>query len=323
MRPGATLHWRSRRVRSALAALFRILVPQRSWELPTGARPLAARSADGVPLAGWAMVPERPRATALILHGLLRNCTLDGIPAWGRRFAGEGIAVAACDFRAHGRSGDSIPSFGAAEAGDVRAMLDACVAAGLPPPYLVIGGSLGALAAQRAALDDDRIAALALVAPPGWPRRAARVGGRAVAQLARVELSAARHGLRGACFGRLAVLCGAMAPLLCRLIDVAYEHPMMDHADPRRFRPRRAVPVLVTIGDADVFDWRAAASAWRSWRGRGDRAFADPATRPRQRAWFVLAPGYGHPPFRGNLLEWPGLEPLIETFVRTALRLHG
>lgn len=306
----------------ALRALFRLIVPHRHWTPPEDARLFTARARDGVALAGWILAPPGPpRGTVLILHGLLRNCTMDGIPAWGRRFVSAGWAAAGVDFRAHGRSADGLPTFGLHEAWDARAALDALEHAGLPRPFVLMGGSLGALAAQRAAYDDARIAGAALIAMPGWPRHGARVGGRAIAGLARADL---RHrqwpAPVAAAAGTLIGLVGTQGPRLCAGIaralgtDVIADGDVRTFARPPAHRPR----ILSVIGDRDGFDWRATWAAWRAWPERdGARPLRTPRQAPTQRRWFVLVPGRTHPPEDDHVVAWEGLAPLLEDFLAT------
>ena len=135
-----------------------------------GAQAFTAWTAQGNAIRGWCALPQQPpRATVLIVHGITRNCTLDGIPRWGRLLLRAQCAVVAIDLRGHGHSDDGITTFGVGEASDLRAALDTCISQGMPGPYVVIGGSLGALAAQRAAVDDPRIAGAVLVSMPAWP----------------------------------------------------------------------------------------------------------------------------------------------------------
>ncbi|MBA3685347.1 MAG: alpha/beta fold hydrolase [Planctomycetes bacterium] len=306
-------------------ALFRMAIPRRPWRLPElpGAEQFTARSVDGVALAGWLVRNARRRGTVLIIHGLTRDCTSDGIPAWGERFTARGFAVAAIDLRGHGRSQPAVPGFGSIEAADVRAGIDACVAAGLPQPFTVIGGSLGALAGQCAAIEDARIAALVLLAMPASPTHGLMVGAQAVVALARPELRA-HVGVALAsviCLGLSAFARGAGA--IGRLLDRAHGFPALRSADVLRRRiPAQRPLVLSIIGAADPYDWRATARAWRRWASADAKPFKRPAEAPHQAAWFVLAPGLGHPPMSPHLLEWAGLGPLLDQFLELVAVRH-
>jgi pimeloyl-ACP methyl ester carboxylesterase len=313
--PRRILTLRQHAARTAARTLFRVAMPHRRWKTPAGATELEARARDGLRLRGWTRAPAtaKPIGTVLIVHGLTRNCTLDGIPWWSEQFVAGGWATAAIDLRGHGRSADDIVTFGANEALDVSGAFDACALLGFPRPWVVMGGSLGALAAQCAVLDDHRIDAVALLAMPASPWHGVRKGGRAIAELARSELRT--HLGRPAAAAAAAVLtaCGRAARGIARLVDAAHGGDILAAGDVRRRPlPPHMPAVLAVVGDRDVYDWRMTAAAWAPWRdATGARPFLSPAQAPEQRAWFVLAPGYGHPPASPHLLEWPGLRGVL------------
>lgn len=302
-------------------ALFAAIVPQRTWTLPAlpGVADLAATARDGTAVRGWTMRPTgADRGTVLILHGLLRNCTLDGIPAWGREFAAQGWASAAIDLRHHGRSGDAIPTFGLHESWDARAALDELERQGFPRPFVAMGGSLGALTAQRAAFDDARISAAVLIAMPGWPWHGAVVGGEAIAGLARTELEQRAPPWIARLVGPALSVIGRQGRLVGELIATACGHDVLAAGDARRFGPAPGHrPRLVSlIGDRDGFDWRATYAAWRAWPGGPAVPTLTPDQAPGQRRWFVLAPGHTHPPAPDSILAWPGLPRVLAAFLR-------
>ena len=278
----------------AAAALFRAAIPRRAWPMPAGATEFSARTRDGVRLAGWQVKPAGAvRGTALLLHGIVHDCSMDGLPEWGRWCAAElGWHVVAIDLRGHGRSGDGLPSLGAQEAEDARDVLDALARAGAPRPWVLIGGSLGALAAQRLAVTDARVDGCLCLAMPGSPWVGVVNGGRAVAVLAAQELApllprplvpVARLGLG---------FIGAFARLVGRLLVMAHGWDVLADGDARNL-PLRHRPVLAhLIGDQDRFDWRATWRAWRHLRAQGVPG------------WFTLVRGRRHPPQEGNLLQW-------------------
>jgi pimeloyl-ACP methyl ester carboxylesterase len=304
-------------------ALFRAVIPYRRRFVPAGAEPLSARARDGVRLHGWCLVPPAPRATVIIIHGLLRSSALDGIPAWCRHFReAHGVAAAALDLRGHGGSGDGVPSFGLAESWDIRAFVAACAARGLPAPYVLVGASLGAWGAQLAARDDARIAGALLVAMPGWPRQAFRVGAKRVAVFARDQLKQ-RHGpWLTAILGPLVAALGRVAPLLGRAVNRAYGRDMLGAADLRAApaAPAHRPRILLVVGDRDVFDWRAGMRAWRAWYpDRPGRPGAWPAAAADQDAWFVLARGLNHPPEEPHPGTWPPMGELVRQFLAAIL----
>jgi len=90
----------------------------------------------------------------------------------------EDLALIALNFRAHGPSrGKSkyLPTFGEAEKWDLRATVELAEAQGFPRPYVVLGYSMGAMAASRLVQEDDRLRAAFLISPPYKARHALRV----------------------------------------------------------------------------------------------------------------------------------------------------
>ncbi len=132
-----------------------------------GGRPIAATAADGTPLAGAWFPAEGDRdrgRTLLLLHGLAedRAALLGRVASLTR--LGWGVAV--LDARGSGASGGRRISFGAREADDLRAWLDALgPIVGPDPTFAAWGRSMGAATALKAAASDPRIAALILEAP--------------------------------------------------------------------------------------------------------------------------------------------------------------
>jgi pimeloyl-ACP methyl ester carboxylesterase len=126
---------------------------------------------DGAKIEGWAFRrPEATNGTLFITHGFTSHCMGDIYLSWARYFAERhGFAVASFDFRHHGLSANEPPTFGEAEAQDLKAFVDEAERHNSPRPYILLGESLGALAAQRLAIEDSRISAAALIHPPGWP----------------------------------------------------------------------------------------------------------------------------------------------------------
>ena len=132
---------------------------------------IEARAADGVTLVGDffpSRVANPSGRTIVLLHGLAEDRR-----AFEVRVAGlvdRGWDVAAVDARGSGESGGSWVTFGAREADDLRAWLDALTARrgdGHPAPtrFAAWGRSMGAATALRAAAADRRVAALVLEAP--------------------------------------------------------------------------------------------------------------------------------------------------------------
>lgn len=123
---------------------------------------------DGVSLEGELRMPEgEPRGSAVLCHAHPRlGGSKDHPLLWAIRneLAHRGLAVLAFNFRGTMRSGGSYGG-GRTEVRDVRAAVGR-VREAARGPTLVAGWSFGANVALRAALDDPRVGALALVGLP-------------------------------------------------------------------------------------------------------------------------------------------------------------
>src|SRR5262249_43936379 len=109
-----------------------------AWE------PAHCRTSDGLPLAGWVLNPQEPRAVVVLHHGLRcnRNQTLDRAVLLAR----AGYCSVAFDHRGHGESEGGYTSFGFYEALDAAAALEFVCQRWPDLPRAVIGLSMGAAA---------------------------------------------------------------------------------------------------------------------------------------------------------------------------------
>ena len=196
-----------------------LVMPRRITEAGSwsgGSDAIRVRAADGVELAGrWVSAPAPTGRTIVLIHGFIDGPSMmliDRAPT----ILDRGWNVAAIDLRGYGQSQGPYSSFGAREAGDLRAWLDELarlVPAGEAFVPVVWGRSMGASIALRAAVEDDRIEALVLEAPmvdlrdsvatvmrnrklPMAPtfsrlvvRRAARIAGASLARPGSLELA--------------------------------------------------------------------------------------------------------------------------------------
>lgn len=123
------------------------------------------RTDDGVTLEGELREPEgAPRGSAVLCHPHPRQGgTKDHPLLWALRndLAHRGLAVLSFNFRGVLGSGGGYGG-GRTEVRDVAAAVGS-VGEGRPGPTIVCGWSFGANVALREALDDDRVAALALI----------------------------------------------------------------------------------------------------------------------------------------------------------------
>jgi alpha-beta hydrolase superfamily lysophospholipase len=133
-------------------------------------RQIRALAGDGARLAGiWhpALTDDETGRTVLLLHGFAEASAAlqeKRVAALNR----TGWNAAALDLRGYGKSDGAFASFGAREAGDVRAWIDVLVnRLGYRHHLLPVlwGRSMGAAVALRAAAEGTRIKALILESP--------------------------------------------------------------------------------------------------------------------------------------------------------------
>jgi alpha/beta superfamily hydrolase len=134
--------------------------------------PVAFSTEDGLRLEGELRLPEGPpRATATICHPHPRHGGSKDHPIlWAIRneLAHRGLAVLSFNFRGVMGSGGTYGG-GRDEVRDARAAIGRVLDEAAGAPSVVCGWSFGANVALREALDDERVAALALVGLPLTP----------------------------------------------------------------------------------------------------------------------------------------------------------
>lgn len=161
---------------------------------------ISLRTDDGVELDArhWAQ-PDGARTTVVIAHGFTGDQAMPGLLDIADGLWATGNALVTFDSRGHGASGGQC-TLGASEPLDVRAAVQ--FAQTQTPETVVVGASLGALAALRYASGDSSLAGLILVSCPAtWRLRTPQaaltaaitrtsLGRRAVAKLQHVRIAA-------------------------------------------------------------------------------------------------------------------------------------
>ena len=128
------------------------------------------KAADGTPLAADYRPPARGRPVLVLLHGVAA-----GRGEWAplaEALAKEGYGSLALDFRGHGESGGpgyatfASPEAWAALEGDIRAALRFLASRGVPTRRVgLVGASIGANLAAKAASKEPALPCLALLSP--------------------------------------------------------------------------------------------------------------------------------------------------------------
>ncbi|MCB0748159.1 MAG: alpha/beta hydrolase, partial [Ignavibacteriae bacterium] len=199
------------------------------------------------------------------------------------------------DFRHHGHSGNAPPTFGAAEARDIMSVLDYAESVNAPKPYILIGESLGALAIQRATIEDNRISGSVLLSSPGWP------------------------------WDAIGKQIGLGVPV-GKMIDKAYGYNILTDGDIRRHNsnPPHNPKILYIIGEKDMFDWRQTQKCFNHWYGTEGIINVWPKDLLEQNKWFIVAPGLEHPDDDNynralNIKNYPEIYGLIHQFMTLLL----
>ncbi len=116
-------------------------------------------TADGLKISGWYIAGTRPDAIVLV-HGIHANRTY--LLPQARLLSEAGYHVLLIDLRGHGNSEGNLMTYGYSEALDVAATIDYALVLPEVEQIAVVGHSLGAAAAVRAAATDDRVKAIVI-----------------------------------------------------------------------------------------------------------------------------------------------------------------
>jgi alpha-beta hydrolase superfamily lysophospholipase len=139
---------------------------------------------DAVVLSGRRWLHDRPSAAVVLVHGFTASGDDPLVVAVAEALHGRGLEVISFDARGHGRSaGES--TLGDLERLDVAGAVE--VARERCEVVVVVGASMGAIAALRHAADDERIAGTVLVSCPAEWRLPRNIQGVAAAVLTRTS----------------------------------------------------------------------------------------------------------------------------------------
>jgi pimeloyl-ACP methyl ester carboxylesterase len=151
--------------------------------VPRDTRTVTLHTADGVALAADIWSPDDAAgdgaASAVVLvHGFTAHRRDPSVMAMAHDLRDAGHAVVVHDMRGHGES-EGLCTLGDRERHDVAAAVAA--ARDLAPRVVVVGASLGAIAALRYAVDDPGLAGVVTVSSPAqWAVRSPRAALAAV-----------------------------------------------------------------------------------------------------------------------------------------------
>jgi pimeloyl-ACP methyl ester carboxylesterase len=293
----------------------RLLEQVPEWNV---ARPINFRSRDGLGLHGWAHVPtDHPRGTVFFCHGYTlhshHTVYLHYAKYLTRKF---NLATLGFDFRHHGLSDDAPVTFGSAESLDVRAAMDYADEHGFPKPYILFGDSLGALAAQRTTVDDERVHAAIIKSCPSSPWEAIQTAFSGVDVTPMLAYLSRRYRLPQFNVRKLDFTW--LLPLVALINDV-YERDVLNDGDIKRHtaNPSHAPRLLYVMGDQDHYGWERSKTRYDHWYAGEPATFnVWPAEAPHEKKWFVLAEGKAHT-FGG--WDWDGFYPLLDQFFRIVL----
>ena len=270
-------------------------------------------SSDGVKIAGWAWQnPVKRNGTLVLAHGLAQNCVSDDLVNMALHWVNRhGLSLCAVDFRMHGRSGDRLPTFGEMESEDLKAGITAALKLGLPGPFYLVGTSLGALASQRLAITDERVAGATCVAPPGWPWDAMGKHATMIRKQLPIGLSLLPESVMLAVAGRI--------------ITRAYGgRDVLGAGDIRRYDPNppHHPSMLYVIGEEDNYDPSKCEQVFNHlYPGQRAAPGCWPSQATSARAWFISVPGHCHPGFSAQSIErWHLLPDLIDDWLDVTRR---
>ena len=309
-------------VAKPLARLFfaycipdRLFAQVPEWE---DARLINFLSRDGVRLHGWSHIPqEAPRGTVIFCHGYTLHSYHTVYLHYAKYLTKKfNVATLGFDFRHHGLSDNAPVTFGSAESLDVRAAMDFADEHEFPKPYVLFGDSLGALAAQRTMVDDERVSASIIKSCPSSPWEAIQTAFSSVDITRVVDIVAERYHLPKFTVRKLDLTW--LLPVAA-LINDLYERDVLNDGDIQRHNasPSHKPRVLFVIGDQDHYGWERSKVRYDHWYAGEPSTFNIwPADAPNEKKWFVLAKDRGH---TFGSWDWDEFYPLVDQFFSIVL----
>jgi len=271
---------------SAANFVFSKFCPDRDYEPVAGSIDLTTTTEDGLQFAAWGLSKGADcRGTLIFLHGIGNHSGKREYRDWLLPFCTKyDLALVGMDLRHHGKTGDAPPTFGAMEALDLAALINKAEESGFPPPFIVYGQSYGGMVAQRAAMDNDKIAGVICENPPAWPWDAIAVTVHPATRILENN---------GPIFD--AIRQNALA--VGHLINVAYGRDVLSEGDIRRFpaSPAHHPFFLYGVGDLEHHNPAHIRQTWEHLYPE-ERAVFDrgPKDYPQQSKWFRTFPGVRH-----------------------------
>ncbi|MDX1953400.1 MAG: alpha/beta fold hydrolase [Verrucomicrobiota bacterium] len=217
------------------------------------------------PVAGWSSRSITAKATVFFCHGFMGHSMDEWILREAEAAMRLGCSVISLDFRYHGRSHRRVPTFGTAEMWDIQAALQWAERQNFPKPFILVGFSLGAMAAGRTAICDERVAAAFLISPPAWPWDAIGTG-------------FADQGWRKLVW-------------LGQLINVAYDGwDVLGDGDLRRHNayPIHRPRICYAMGDRDQYGSGKTRMVFNHWYGADSGGkVSGPSQQPEAQKWWI------------------------------------
>jgi len=280
-----------------LENLFPHIIKNRDQGKPDWSWDVWLKTRDDVSIYSWWYDNDKNNrnGTFFVLHGFTSNCGNPGYWHRPKELADKyGFCLGEIDFRHHGKSLNKSPTFGMAESWDLEAALNYADSINAPKPYVLIGESLGGMAAQLVSISDPRIKAAVCLQTPGWPWDAI---GNALKERKKVV------GI----------------PFTGTAINAAYGFKIMSAGDIRTKEPNpeHQPYVLYIMGIHDKYKIDHTKQVWDHWySGHAAEYNKTPTQASNQRKWFIEGPWYhSDENWNQSIMAGEGLANLVVEFM--------